>query len=501
MDYRPTNRNQSKDACCTKMPFLYTGRNVAPTEGPQCRSVNRSLPVNVEFQSIKLLHQDPPTLKKQEPCMITSAEPDRTSERTREIESTTKPIENNAKLVRTTNVKFTWENPKLRQIPNYYPLETSARAFSESQIHAVLANLSEAFRWMGIHAKYFENPAGAALLTSELVEIHLYLWRACGRTNMIYVELQRRRGDSIIFHRYAKSILDAAISGDFSEMNFYTIKDESRYLQAAKSVFQAEMQPFEDSSLEPIERVADLLQKKRLDARILAMESLSILTNPLKTSWNTACDASRAVLLVSAENHQFGVIHAFILNAVQKGRMSDENTLLEHMIDYDSDSDDDDDDDDSVEDYFMKTGGRDDTDGARPSEYYCAMYTILNYALKTIFNALQVLTNSPDINTETREPNPSVVENFYQSSFAFSPEKDILTSLLIEVDFAVSKPHDACLAAKCLTLMCQSSIAARRRVTTLNGLEIVSRAEGVGSVVNARLQNACRELMQVLVTL
>lgn len=456
--------------------------------------------VNAEFQSIKVLRQDQPTLKKQEPCMITATEPDRTSERTREIESTTKLIENNAKLIRTTNIKFTWENPKLRQIPKYYPLESSTRAFSESQIHAVLANLSEAFRWMGIHAKYFENPAGAALLTSELVEIHLYLWRACGRTNMIYVELQRRRGDSIIFHRYASSILDAAISGDFSEMNFYTIKDESRYLQAAKSVFQAETQPFEDSSLEPIERVADLLQKKRLDTRILAMESLSILTNPLKTSWNTARDASRAVLLGSAENHQFGVIHTFILNAVQKGRMSDEISLVEHMIDYDSDSDDDD--DDFVEDYFTKTGvRRDDTDGARPSEYYCAMYTILNYALKTIFNALQVLTTSPDINTETKQPNPSIVENFYQSSFAFSPEKDILTSLLIEVDFAVSKPHEACLAAKCLTLMCQSSIAAHRRVTNLNGLEIVSRAEGVGSFVNARLQNACGELMQVLVTL
>jgi len=191
------------------------------------------------------------------------------------------------------------------------------------------------------------------------------------------------------------------------------------------------------------------------------------------------------------------VIQDFILNAVQKRRMSDEGSLIEDMIDYDSD--DDDDNDKYVEDYFINRG---DKDGKMSSEYYNAMCAIVNYALKTISNALQVLTTSlADNNTNVKDLNcHAIVEKFYQNSLTISQERDILAALLKEVDSADSKPHDACLAAKCLTIMCQSSKAARRRITSLCGVETVAHAEEIGYIANARLQSACDELQQVLVT-
>ena len=54
-------------------------------------------------------------------------------------------------------------------------------------------------------------------MTAEHVEMHLSLWKTGGASNQpegIVVELQRRKGDSIPFHRYSRYLLDAAV-GEF----------------------------------------------------------------------------------------------------------------------------------------------------------------------------------------------------------------------------------------------------------------------------------------------
>eukprot|EP00547_Thalassionema_nitzschioides_P001784 CAMPEP_0194216100 /NCGR_PEP_ID=MMETSP0156-20130528/18287_1 /TAXON_ID=33649 /ORGANISM="Thalassionema nitzschioides, Strain L26-B" /LENGTH=460 /DNA_ID=CAMNT_0038944779 /DNA_START=166 /DNA_END=1548 /DNA_ORIENTATION=+ len=390
------------------------------------------------------------------------------------------------------NIKATWENPKLRPIPKYYPLESSCKAFHENELLQVLSNLSEAFRMLCVQAKYFESPAGAALLTEELVEIYVYLWKTSEKKE-IYVELQRRRGDAVTFHRYARSILNAASCGDSLE-KIHTLQNESsQYLRSATKLFQRELPTCDDdvSSLQAIELAADLLQKDRLDARILGMESLSVLTNPCKTCWNTARLASRAVLFGSNDHHAFCVIQEFILNIVQNRCMPDEDSMMEGLIDYDSD-------DDEEEDYFMK-GSEEERYREKPSEYYAIMNAFVNYGLKIVANALQVLTTSLDTDKTAEELDPrNIVEQFLQISLEFSPKQDILTTLLIEVGLAESRPHNACLAGKSLKTMSQFSTAARLRTKTLRGFETVSRAEEIGKVTNFRLQEVCGELQQVL---
>merc|ERR1719282_1781085 len=78
---------------------------------------------------------------------------------------------------------------------------------------------------LSVHAVYCDETPTASLLTSENVEMHLSLWKptagtaaaAAGgggeggqkRKGGIVVEIQRRKGDSIAFHRYSRCILDA----------------------------------------------------------------------------------------------------------------------------------------------------------------------------------------------------------------------------------------------------------------------------------------------------
>jgi len=394
-------------------------------------------------------------------------------------------------------VKSTWENPELRPIPNYYPLESSNRVLDghEFALSEVTANLSNVFRVLGLQAKYFEKPAGAALLTPELVEMYLYLWKT-GNGKQICIEIQRRRGDSVTFHRYAGQILEAA-SGDFdaSEHVYYS---NSNYLRAAEKLLRAELtnSPKDrEESLMSIELAANLMRKDRLDARVLGMESLCILTDPRKTCLNTALLASRAVILgknCGEDCDVFSVIHEFVLKILQNRCMPDEDSLIKDMIvEYDSDDE---------EDYFMED---EEQDPDKPQEYCEAMNTCVNHALRILSNAWEVLTTFESLEAEPEKTGIEqlsslmLVEKFHQVCFELTKE-DILTTLLMEVNRAESKAHNACLAGKCLKIICQSSDAACERTKALSGLQTAMHAENVGKVMNARLQEVCGELRRLL---
>merc|ERR1712183_1242714 len=103
-----------------------------------------------------------------------------------------------------------WSPTQLRPVPAFYPLERSSR-FVEEELDTVVGRVSEANRLLSVHAVYCNETATASLLTSENVEMHLSLWKTTGeKRNGIVIEAQRRKGDSIAFHRYSRCILDAA---------------------------------------------------------------------------------------------------------------------------------------------------------------------------------------------------------------------------------------------------------------------------------------------------
>jgi hypothetical protein len=152
----------------------------------------------------------------------------------------------------------TWNKVSLNKLPKSFPLERTNRIIRlEEGIEALLSLLADSFRVMSIQAKFFDRPvrmcclstddrlqevstlnnfrpfqACAALLTPENVELYLALWES-DIENEVIVEVQRRRGDALIFHQYAHHILDAA-SGTFRQAAFDQNESSILYLQSAE---------------------------------------------------------------------------------------------------------------------------------------------------------------------------------------------------------------------------------------------------------------------------
>jgi hypothetical protein len=111
-----------------------------------------------------------------------------------------------------------WTPTSPRPVPAFYPLEKSTRLVEDETAVEVASRLSESLRYMSVQAIYNDEAATANLYTAENVEMHLSLWMtpSTAQQNGVLVELQRRKGDSMVFHRYARRILDAAV-GDIDE--------------------------------------------------------------------------------------------------------------------------------------------------------------------------------------------------------------------------------------------------------------------------------------------
>lgn len=401
-----------------------------------------------------------------------------------------------------------WSPKTVRTVPAFYPLEKSSR-FIEDDHLAVASRLSECLRALSVHATYNDEIATAALVTGENVEMHLSLWRTSGVPGSKYppgivVELQRRKGDSIIFHRYSRYILDAAM-GEFDSSEFlaatggdiahmYTKKAE-RMLKMQTNTAANE----EESAIIAVEIAHGLLMKDRMDARQLGLESLCLLTDPAKTGLTTAVIASHAVLLGTAQvassssddnvifdESPFQEIRETILSLVQLRRIGDETEVSEAEDDRRSTED-------------------DEFEGQHIQERE-HMALLHNLALAVMANALQVIEeyDSMDTEPESTDKKPrarldsSGITSAFMSEGKEITSKEMLSTLISELGKAAKTPHNATLSAKCLSSLMGASDDARRRAKELGAKNVVSTALDVGVRTHAKLETECKKVVKVL---
>ena len=320
------------------------------------------------------------------------------------------------------------------------------------------------------------------------MELYLALWESDNAKEVI-VELQRRRGDTIVFHQYASHIMDAAF-GTFDDSLFTNDEGSLLYLQAAEKKLRSELSriapknDLEKESLLALEIVYDLLKKDRRDARQLGMEGVCILANARKTLLSAAILTSRALLLGDQTAASQG-LHEIVLNIIQKRRISKD----EVTGDYPEDSDD--------EDYF-----RDDDEEMRDysPEYKEEITLLFNLALDALAHALEVVTTfgvdasaSPDSAFSVAW----VIDTFLVHATQLT-EADLLSTFLQTLQRAYLKPHNAWLAAKCLRFICSASPSATERTVKLGGMQFVENAFDVGVASHAKLESECRMLQGVL---
>jgi hypothetical protein len=394
-----------------------------------------------------------------------------------------------------SEIKSNWSPTQLRPVPAFYPLERSSR-FVEDELPAVVARVSEANRMLSVHAVYCDETATATLLTAENVEMHLSLWKTSGKQEGIVVEIQRRKGDSIAFHRYSRCILDAAV-GELDIQEHIEKHGDDIDVVYSKKVHRLLSLETNDSGTETenaiiaVEIAHGLLMKDRMDARQLGLESLCLLTDPKKTGITTALIASRVVLLGTAQNIDSSL--------PEDGLMFDETPFQEIRQTILS----------LVQ--FRRIGDSDEFDNNEEESEDEEHITILhNLALAVLANALDVIENEDLLEGGTPEVSPgrsrtetseSISQRFLDDAQEFSENREIMKTLIAELGKAGVKPHNACLSAKCIGSLCRASDKARRRAKELGAKTVVQTALEVGTRTHLKLERECDKVMKTLTTL
>jgi len=384
-----------------------------------------------------------------------------------------------------------WAPRKLRPVPAFYPLERSSR-FVEDNLSDVVSRVSEANRVLSVHAVYCNETATASLLTAENVEMHLSLWKAVGghrSSEGIAVELQRRRGDSIAFHRYSKYILDAAV-GDFDAETHVEAHGEDMDVVYSKKVHNLMTLEEKEESTEwenaviAIEIAHGLLMKDRMDARQLGLESLCLLTDPNKTGKRTAHIASKVVLLGTALTDGSDEDHGDMF--IDEAPFQEIRQTILSLI------------------QLRRIGDADDFDNGQGEEE--EHITVLhNLALAVLANALDVVESEEQLEEEPeratprgRLPSAEICESFLVNAEEVAGKKEIIKTLISELGKAGDKPHNACLSAKCIGSLCRASEKARKKAKDLGAKMVVQTALDVGTRTHLKLEKECQKVMTTL---
>lgn len=356
----------------------------------------------------------------------------------------------------------------------------------------MVSRVSEANRLLSVHAAYCDDTATATMLTAENVEMHLSLWKTSGKQEGIVIEIQRRKGDSIAFHRYARCILDAAV-GELDIQEHIENHGEDLDIVYSKKIhrllsMETEAGTETENAIIAVEIAHGLLMKDRMDARQLGLESLCLLTDPKKTGITTALIASRVVLLGTALDIDSPT--------PEEGLMFDETPFQEIRQTILS----------LVQ--FRRIGEADEFDDNEDESEDEEHITILhNLALAVLANALDVIENDDllsegapeEIRTRSRtETSESISQRFMEDAQEFSDNREILKTLISELGNAGVKPHNACLSAKCIGSLCRASDKARNRAKDLGAKTVVQTALDVGTRTHLKLERECDRVMQTL---
>mmetsp|Transcript_8958 Transcript_8958/g.16143 ORF Transcript_8958/g.16143 Transcript_8958/m.16143 type:complete len:706 (-) Transcript_8958:157-2274(-) len=290
-----------------------------------------------------------------------------------------------------------------------------------------------------------------------------------------------------------------------------------------------------EKALKALNMAASLIKKDRFDARRLGMESLVLLTDPLRAGMETAKIASRVVLLGSANDNSAAMgngeddVDALFDESAGLGIRE---AILE-MIMADNDAEE-------------TMDSEDDLFGGIEKEFTDSLFnlclTVLSNALHAIEESVKAV-KAPPSNTaapsnnhirqdndiddidDDRKPSPydspnnspggarrraatepsvlpsGVPKRFIEdTSSAFGC--DVLSSLIRILGQAKTNPHDAYHSARCLGVLfkgCGNSHKARAR-KDLDAKRIIAAALEVGSRSHAKLEDASRVAMMALVT-
>jgi hypothetical protein len=244
----------------------------------------------------------------------------------------------------------------------------------------------------------------------------------------IIVEMQRLSGSTIIFHRVARNILSASkirnVEG-LSRVPVSTERSATSHREGSTSISAIKESDLFNRTMEIVE---NLLKKDRVDANLLGMESLQLLTNPNSSSDTMVAYASKITLT----GCEFGDVKRTLVLLI-----ADHTTFEGEAVEENS----------AEAKYFHK---------------------IRTCAFKVLSNALDAMRAS------------DLFEDECLADEEWAGEDGFLSVLLKEMNEAKSRPHDAYLAGKSIETILKNSLRMRSSVSQLEATRIILEAKTVG---------------------
>merc|ERR1712232_1432523 len=165
---------------------------------------------------------------------------------------------------------------------------------------------------------------------------------------------------------------------------------------------------------------------------------------------------------------------------------------------------------------FRRIGNADefDNESLGDSEEEEHITVLHNLALGVLANSLDVIEKE-ESSSERSSPHPeearglrprlealeSISEKFLRDASECSDNREMMKTLIGELGKAGSKPHNACLSAKCIGSLCRASEKARRRANDLGAKTAVQTALDVGSRTHLKLERECDKVLTTLTSM
>uniref|UniRef100_A0A7S3V480 PUL domain-containing protein n=1 Tax=Chaetoceros debilis TaxID=122233 RepID=A0A7S3V480_9STRA len=161
----------------------------------------------------------------------------------------------------------------------------------------------------------YDDVRAQATLSVNGAEFGIQLFKVTEKTNAcIIVEMHRIHGSPIIFHTVARNIIAACKNVTVTDKPRKNIR---RTLDSREDNLARESELFPRS----METVTGLLQKDRVDAKLLGMESLQLLTSPRSSSDAMVSFASDVLLTADSS---FMTIRMAIITIISKRYLESE---------------------------------------------------------------------------------------------------------------------------------------------------------------------------------
>lgn len=344
---------------------------------------------------------------------------------------------------------------------DFPPARTSTtRTILGAKADEVSKRLSECLQFRSIKTSFSkseENLARCRNVSYCKFTIRLY----AGEDGGVVVEIQRLCGDGISFMRDCRALLNAA-EGKLIRDAAANSRDEKplhlRLPVSDMSFLKTVSLPptTREDEVETLNSTADLLSSHRSDSNALGMESLVIQTDPLKTMKSTAVLASRRILCPDEPgNDQFNM-HNYVMSLLIYG--NEEESVP------DADVPEEEDNHAAVEDHTAR---------------------MRNLAASSVHNALSLLSKEKLLASVVKSD-----REWYATV--------LMPRFVRDLGAAAARPHDACYASRCLSILAESLTDFALKIKDVGGHTALEKAEGVGMREFAMLARDARSCHKVL---